>query len=174
MTSYELTHFKEMVWVWKTKSLLFCLRYDPLIVFRRQNHITFIFIKTMSHDLLVQMAYCLSNWGVKMGTSGAHHPKPPYTLYPWVNLCSYPFIFRTVPSFDFRRNWALFACVRTWNKKTKWRRRQREADWFTFRVNPFSYILEVQHVSRLSVWGKNKKKNVKLGVGRGVRNLVSV
>ena len=57
MTSYELTHFKEMVSVGKTKSLLFCLRYDPLIVFRRQNHITFIFIKTMSHDLLVQMAY---------------------------------------------------------------------------------------------------------------------
>ena len=41
----------------KTKSPLFCLRYDPLIVFWRQNHITFIFIKTMSHDLLVQMAY---------------------------------------------------------------------------------------------------------------------
>ena len=45
MTSYELTHFKKMVRVWKTKSLLFCLRYDPLIVFRRQNHIIFIFIK---------------------------------------------------------------------------------------------------------------------------------
>ena len=57
MTSYELTHFKKMVWVWKMKSLLFCLRYNPLIAFRRQNHITFIFIKTMSHDLLVQMAY---------------------------------------------------------------------------------------------------------------------
>ena len=28
------------------------------MVFRRQNHITFIFIKTMPHDLLVQMAYC--------------------------------------------------------------------------------------------------------------------
>ena len=56
MTSYELTHFKKMVRVWQTKSLLFCLRYDPLIVFRRQNHITFIFIKTMSRDLLVQMA----------------------------------------------------------------------------------------------------------------------
>ena len=41
----------------KAKSLLFCLRYDPLIVFRRQNHIAFIFMKTMSHDLLVQMAY---------------------------------------------------------------------------------------------------------------------
>ena len=49
--------FKKMVRVWKTKSLLFCLRYDPLIVFRRQNFITFIVIKTMSHDLLVQMAY---------------------------------------------------------------------------------------------------------------------
>ena len=48
-----------MVRVWKTKSLLFCLRYDPLIVFRRQNHITFNFIKTMSHDLLVQIAYCM-------------------------------------------------------------------------------------------------------------------
>ena len=33
------------------------LRYDPPIVFRRQSHITFIFIKTMSHDLLVQMTY---------------------------------------------------------------------------------------------------------------------
>ena len=42
----------------KTKSLLFCLRYDPLIVLRRQNHMTFIFLKTTSHDLLVQMAHC--------------------------------------------------------------------------------------------------------------------
>ena len=42
MSSYELTHFKKMVRVWKTKSLLFWLRYDPLIVFRRQNHITFM------------------------------------------------------------------------------------------------------------------------------------
>ena len=48
----NLLIFKKMVWVWKTKSLLFCLRYDPLIVFQRQNQITFIFIKTMSHDLL--------------------------------------------------------------------------------------------------------------------------
>ena len=56
MTSYELTHFN-VVRVWKTKSLLFSLRYDPLIVFRRQNLKTFIFIKMMSHDLLVQMAY---------------------------------------------------------------------------------------------------------------------
>ena len=55
MTSYELIHSKKMVRVWKTRSLLFCLRYDPLMVFQRQNHITFIFIKTMSRDLLVQM-----------------------------------------------------------------------------------------------------------------------
>ena len=57
MTSCALTHFKKMVRVWKTRSLLFCLRYDPLIDFRRQNHVTFIFINSMSHDLLVQMAY---------------------------------------------------------------------------------------------------------------------
>ena len=57
MTSYELTQFKNMVRVRKIKSLLYCLRYDPLIVFRQKNHITLIFIKTMSHDLLVQMAY---------------------------------------------------------------------------------------------------------------------
>ena len=38
-----------LVRVWKTKSPLFCLRYNPLIVFRKQNHITFIFIKTVSH-----------------------------------------------------------------------------------------------------------------------------
>ena len=50
-----------MVRVWKTKSVLFCLRYDPLIVFRRQNHITFIFIKKMSHDLLMQMDYTTSD-----------------------------------------------------------------------------------------------------------------
>ena len=48
-----------MVRVWKTKSLLFCLRYDPQIIFWRQNHITFIFIKMMSPDFLVQVPYCL-------------------------------------------------------------------------------------------------------------------
>ena len=51
VTSYELTHFKKMVRVWKT--VLF------IIVFRRKNDITFIFIKTMSHDLLRQMAYLM-------------------------------------------------------------------------------------------------------------------
>ena len=54
VTSYGLSHFEQIV----DKSLLLCLRDDPLIVFRRQNHVTFIFIKTMSHDLLVQVAYC--------------------------------------------------------------------------------------------------------------------
>ena len=54
MTSYELTHLKKMVRIWKTKSLLLSFRYDQLIVVRRQNHIIFIFIKMMSHDFLVQ------------------------------------------------------------------------------------------------------------------------
>ena len=53
----------------KTKSLLFCLKYDPLIVFRRQNHITFIFLKTMSRplsanglsSLVCSEQYCLYN-----------------------------------------------------------------------------------------------------------------
>ena len=40
VTSYELTHFKKMVRVWKPN-----LYYYPLIVFQRQNHITFTFIK---------------------------------------------------------------------------------------------------------------------------------
>ena len=62
VTSYELTLFKKMVRVWKTKSLLFCLTYETLMVFWRQNHITFIFMKMMSHDLLVQMAYWRLLW----------------------------------------------------------------------------------------------------------------
>ena len=48
----------------KIKSLLFCLRYDPLTVFRRQKHVSFIFTKTMSHDLLVQVAYWLIDWSI--------------------------------------------------------------------------------------------------------------
>ena len=54
MTSYELTHLKKMVPVWKTNSLLLSFRYDQVIVVRRQNHVIFIFIKMMSHDFLVQ------------------------------------------------------------------------------------------------------------------------
>ena len=57
VTSDNLSHFKQMVRVLKTKAQLFCLRDDPLIVFQRQNHVTFIFIKMMLHDLLVQVAY---------------------------------------------------------------------------------------------------------------------
>ena len=81
MTSQELTHFKTMVRVWRTKSLLFCLRYDPLIVFRRQNHITFIFMKTMSHDLLVQMVYSyFSIWRQKISEEQAFRVLPSKNL----------------------------------------------------------------------------------------------
>ena len=52
----------------KCKSLLFCVRYDPLIVFRRQNHITLIFIKMMSHDLLVQMTSSINITAMEMAT----------------------------------------------------------------------------------------------------------
>ena len=38
-----------------------CLRDYPLIVFRRQIHVTFIFTKMMSNDLLVQVAYLTAN-----------------------------------------------------------------------------------------------------------------
>ena len=57
--------FKQMVRVWKTKSPLTCLRDDSLTDFWRQNHVTFIFIKTMSHSLLVQVAYWQIRWGAK-------------------------------------------------------------------------------------------------------------
>ena len=43
--SYELTHFNKMVRVSKTKSLLFCLRYDPLIVFLKVKSYNFHFHK---------------------------------------------------------------------------------------------------------------------------------
>ena len=45
VTNYELTHFKKMVQVWKTKSLLFCSRHDPLIVFWRKKSYNFHFHK---------------------------------------------------------------------------------------------------------------------------------
>ena len=64
---------KKMVWVWKTKSLLFCLRYNPIMVFWRQYHITFIFIKMMSHNVLV---HCLFNINIHNnvldGTNGIY------------------------------------------------------------------------------------------------------
>ena len=46
----------------KPNHYYFCVRYDTLIVFQQQNHITIIFIKTMSDDLLVQMAYSNSSF----------------------------------------------------------------------------------------------------------------
>ena len=55
VTSYELTCFKKMVRVWKTKSLLL-----PTNRFSKAKWYNFHFRKTMSHDLFVQMAYsCL-------------------------------------------------------------------------------------------------------------------
>ena len=60
MIIYELTRFKEIGAGLKNQITIILLRYDPLIVFRWQNRITFIFIKTMSHDLLVQMAYYIT------------------------------------------------------------------------------------------------------------------
>ena len=45
VTIYELIHFKKMVRVWKTKSPLFCLRYDPLIVFLKVKSYNFHFHK---------------------------------------------------------------------------------------------------------------------------------
>ena len=47
-------------WAWGyilLSQLVSYLGYDPLIVFWKQNHVTFTFIKMMSHDLLVQIAY---------------------------------------------------------------------------------------------------------------------
>ena len=79
----------------KLKSPLFCLRYDPLIVWT-QNHITFIFIKMMSHDLLVQMAYCLFGFSTRkvlqrcrsLYVSGklSIYPSPKPTLTLWSHL----------------------------------------------------------------------------------------
>ena len=63
----ELIHnFKSHILVTWTATNLLILRYEPLIVFRIQNHITFLFIKTMSDDLLVQMAYCQFIWSGKV------------------------------------------------------------------------------------------------------------
>ena len=40
-----------MVRVWKTKSVLVCLRYDPQTVLRRQDHLTLSFIKMITWPL---------------------------------------------------------------------------------------------------------------------------
>ena len=56
MTIYELRYFKKMVRIWKAKSLLFCLRYDPLIVHSKAKSYNFQFHK---NDVTwrCQMAY---------------------------------------------------------------------------------------------------------------------
>ena len=57
MTSYELS-FQELVVGLRNQITIILLNCYPLIVFwRYKNHITFIFIKTMSRDLLVKMVY---------------------------------------------------------------------------------------------------------------------
>ena len=67
-----------MVLVWKTKSPLFCLRYDPLIVFRRQNHITFIFIKPCHMPLI---ANGLLFWPKLKGTARWQWERAPVTIH---------------------------------------------------------------------------------------------
>ena len=47
-----------MVRVWKTEITIILFKIWPTDGFLKANYITFIFIKMMSHDLLVQMAYC--------------------------------------------------------------------------------------------------------------------
>ena len=44
LTIYELTHFKKIVG-FENQITITLLRYDPLMVFRKQTHITFTFIK---------------------------------------------------------------------------------------------------------------------------------
>ena len=69
VTSYELTHFKKMVQAWKTKSLLFCLRYDPLIVFPNAKSCNFHFHKN-------DVTWPLSAYGLVAGQTGDHPYKP--------------------------------------------------------------------------------------------------
>ena len=83
MSSYELTHLKKMVRGLKTKSLLFCLRYDPPMVFWRQNHITFTFIQMMSHDLLVQMAYSYDSRPSYFNHLSLYNVKSAWSCYLW-------------------------------------------------------------------------------------------
>ena len=57
VTRYELTHFKKMVRVWKNQIATILFKIWPTKRFSKAKSCNFIFIKTMSHDLLVQMAY---------------------------------------------------------------------------------------------------------------------
>ena len=88
VTSHGLSHFEQMVGVWKTKSLLFCLRDDPLIVFRMQNHVTFIFIKTMSRDLLVQVAFLAAV--ISVVTAAKQPSGGTWVNFCWVYMCRWP------------------------------------------------------------------------------------
>ena len=58
MTSYELTHFKKNGTGLKNQITIILFKVFPTSHFSMaKSYITFIFIKTMSHDVLVQMAY---------------------------------------------------------------------------------------------------------------------
>ena len=67
------------VWNW-SKSLLFCLRYDPLVVFWSQNHITFVFIKRchMTTWCKWPMMKVWWRWGI-FKTRGKRKVKDPHT-----------------------------------------------------------------------------------------------
>ena len=59
VTNYELTHFKKTVQVEKQNHYYFVQDMTHYSFFEEKNQITFTFIKTMSHDLLVQVVYYL-------------------------------------------------------------------------------------------------------------------
>ena len=67
-TSYELTNFKKTGAGLKNRITAILLKIWPTDRFQywRQNHLIFIFIKAMSHDLLVQMTYSV----VALGNAG--------------------------------------------------------------------------------------------------------
>ena len=60
MTNYELTHLRKWCRFEKRNNYYFVHDMTHYLFFLEKNHITFTFIKTMSNDLLVQMAYYLS------------------------------------------------------------------------------------------------------------------
>ena len=57
MTSYELTHLKKMVRMWKTKSVLFLFKMWPTYRFSKSKSYNFHFHKNYVTSLLVQMVY---------------------------------------------------------------------------------------------------------------------
>ena len=89
-------------------SPLYCLRYDSVIVFRRQNHITFIFRKTMSHNHLVQqgnqnnrplngLLFWLSCffWSSQFFSDTCHHSHPSHPSYPRHPFCPLSQLFQS-------------------------------------------------------------------------------